>query len=142
MGLGFMPGAKAETGNPGMGPIPPLVNMLRADIFSKFRSQGNRPPWPRLSPKNFKTNNPAGVAGALGWGRRGIAPDRDGASGPLAAPLPLGAPFAGRGRAVSGPVRRGFIFPGGGSGGASQGAGVPGGRVRSRERRRHRVVIS
>jgi hypothetical protein len=42
-------------------------------------------------------------------------------------PLPLGAPFRGHGGAVSGPQRRRFIFPGG-SGGASQVAGDPGGQ--------------
>jgi len=47
------------------------------------------------------------------------------------------SPFAGRGGAVSGPMHRRFIFPGGGSGGAFQGADAPGGRGRPGEGRRH-----
>jgi len=50
------------------------------------------------------------------------------------------SPFRGRGGAVSGSVRRRFIFPGGRSGGAFQVAGVPGGRGRPGEGRRHRVT--
>jgi len=52
-------------------------------------------------------------------------------------PLTLGAPFHGRGGAVSGPQRRRFIVPGGRSGGASQVAGALCGKVRPGEGRRH-----
>jgi len=56
--------------------------------------------------------------------------------------LPWGAAFADRGWAVSGPVRHRFIFPGGGTGGAVQGAGAFGGQGRPGDERRNPVPLS
>ena len=133
-----------ENRNPGMAPLPPLCINARPDtnlkifVYTVFVSRGD-PGWKHppafFPPKNFQTKNPAWVAGGVGlgpWRRRGgwgwfrRTPGR---VARLPMPFPLGAPFRGRGGAVSGPQSRRFIFPGGGLGAHFRVPVLPAGEV-------------
>jgi hypothetical protein len=93
----------------GLGLLPPWLNMLVTEIFSKiYRGRGtSRPPGKGPAQKFYKQN-------MAGW-LRPSGSDLRISQAPLL-PFPLDVSFAGRGGSVSGPVRRRFIFPGDGLG--------------------------
>ena len=102
--------------------LPPLLicqgraphQKVRLYRFYFSRGSGLKSPPCLFFPKNFsnqKFSLGTGRRWAGGWFRR--TPGRVVRLPPA---FPLGCPFAGRGGAVNGPVRRSFIFPGGGLG--------------------------
>jgi hypothetical protein len=87
-------------------PVRPCLNMPPTEIFSKFQSRKNRKYPPLMGPKlkNFISKI---------WSSGGFLGRFKQFTGTPDPFFSLGAPFAGRGGAVSGPQRRRFIFPGG-----------------------------
>ena len=96
------------------------------------------------SPKNFKTQNPAGVSGGVGPGPwwLGMVPAAPWPRGKITRALTVGCPLCSPWRLRVAPESRRIILPGGRVGGAFQGAGAPGGEYWPEGGGRHPFQIS